>query len=169
MEVILIKDMENLGYANDIVTVKPGYANNYLIPSGLRKGRHRIRQEGSRRESPPARPQGRQDPRRRTGARRDHRQPAAHAGPEGRGGQALRYGYRHRPGRGTGCQRHRTRPQADRRRGHQDRRRVRSDRQTPQGGQGRHQILGYRRRIIRARRTATGCATIPATGSSPAP
>ena len=24
MEVILIKDMENLGYANDIVTVKPG-------------------------------------------------------------------------------------------------------------------------------------------------
>ena len=35
MEVILIKDMENLGYANDIVTVKPGYANNYLIPQGL--------------------------------------------------------------------------------------------------------------------------------------
>ena len=35
MEVILIKDMENLGYANDIVNVKPGYANNYLIPQGL--------------------------------------------------------------------------------------------------------------------------------------
>ena len=34
MEVILIKDMENLGYANDIVNVKPGYANNYLIPQG---------------------------------------------------------------------------------------------------------------------------------------
>ena len=32
MEVILIKDIENLGYANDIVNVKPGYANNYLIP-----------------------------------------------------------------------------------------------------------------------------------------
>ena len=32
MEVILIKDMENLGYAYDIVTVKPGYAINYLIP-----------------------------------------------------------------------------------------------------------------------------------------
>ena len=31
MEVILIKDMENLGYANDIVNVKPGYANNYLL------------------------------------------------------------------------------------------------------------------------------------------
>lgn len=37
MEVILIKDMENLGYANDIVTVKPGYANNYLIPQGFAK------------------------------------------------------------------------------------------------------------------------------------
>ena len=35
MEVILKKDMENLGYANDIVNVKPGYANNYLIPQGL--------------------------------------------------------------------------------------------------------------------------------------
>ena len=32
MEVILIKDVENLGYANDIVNVRPGYANNYLIP-----------------------------------------------------------------------------------------------------------------------------------------
>ena len=35
MEVILIKDMDNLGYANDIVNVKPGYANNYLIPQGF--------------------------------------------------------------------------------------------------------------------------------------
>ena len=37
MEVILIKDMENLGYANDIVNVKPGYANNYLIPRATPK------------------------------------------------------------------------------------------------------------------------------------
>ncbi len=37
MEVILIKDMENLGYANEIVAVKPGYANNYLIPQGFAK------------------------------------------------------------------------------------------------------------------------------------
>ena len=37
MEVILIKDMENLGYANDIVNVKPGSANNYLIPQGYAK------------------------------------------------------------------------------------------------------------------------------------
>ncbi len=37
MQVILIKDMDNLGYANDIVNVKPGYANNYLIPQGYAK------------------------------------------------------------------------------------------------------------------------------------
>ena len=29
--------MQNLGYANDIVNVKPGYANNYLIPQGFAK------------------------------------------------------------------------------------------------------------------------------------
>ena len=37
MQVILLKDIENLGYANDIVNVKPGYANNYLIPQGYAK------------------------------------------------------------------------------------------------------------------------------------
>ena len=37
MEIILIKDVENLGYANDIVSVRPGYANNYLIPQGFAK------------------------------------------------------------------------------------------------------------------------------------
>lgn len=37
MEVILIKDVENLGYANDIVEVRPGYANNFLIPQGFAK------------------------------------------------------------------------------------------------------------------------------------
>lgn len=35
MEVILKQDINRLGNKNDIVTVKPGYANNYLIPQGL--------------------------------------------------------------------------------------------------------------------------------------
>ncbi|WP_018477324.1 50S ribosomal protein L9 [Pontibacter roseus] len=35
MEVILRDDVKNLGYKNDIVTVKPGYGRNYLIPQGL--------------------------------------------------------------------------------------------------------------------------------------
>ncbi len=34
MEVILKKNVDNLGYANDIVTVKPGYGRNFLIPQG---------------------------------------------------------------------------------------------------------------------------------------
>ena len=32
MQVILIKDVDNLGAANEMVTVRPGYARNYLIP-----------------------------------------------------------------------------------------------------------------------------------------
>jgi large subunit ribosomal protein L9 len=32
MEVILIKDVDNLGAANELVTVRPGYARNFLIP-----------------------------------------------------------------------------------------------------------------------------------------
>ncbi|MFM9027293.1 MAG: 50S ribosomal protein L9, partial [Bacteroidota bacterium] len=35
MEVILKQDIDNLGYADEIVKVKPGYANNFLIPRGL--------------------------------------------------------------------------------------------------------------------------------------
>ena len=35
MEVILKQDVTNLGYANEKLNVKPGYARNYLIPQGL--------------------------------------------------------------------------------------------------------------------------------------
>jgi len=35
MDIILKKDVTNLGYTNDIVTVKSGYARNYLIPKGF--------------------------------------------------------------------------------------------------------------------------------------
>ena len=34
MEIILKKDVANLGYADEIVNVKTGYAVNYLIPQG---------------------------------------------------------------------------------------------------------------------------------------
>ena len=34
MEIILKKDVENLGFADDVVTVKNGYGWNFLIPQG---------------------------------------------------------------------------------------------------------------------------------------
>ncbi|MCQ2271574.1 MAG: 50S ribosomal protein L9 [Bacteroidales bacterium] len=34
MEIILKQDVQNLGYADEIVKVKNGYARNYLIPQG---------------------------------------------------------------------------------------------------------------------------------------
>ncbi len=35
MEVILNEDIQGLGYRNDVVTVKPGYGRNFLIPRGM--------------------------------------------------------------------------------------------------------------------------------------
>ncbi len=35
MELILKQDVQNLGFKDDIVTVKPGYGRNYLIPQGF--------------------------------------------------------------------------------------------------------------------------------------
>ncbi len=35
MEIILKQDISGLGYKNDLVTVKDGYARNFLIPKGM--------------------------------------------------------------------------------------------------------------------------------------
>jgi large subunit ribosomal protein L9 len=34
MEVILKKNIDKLGYKDELVTVKPGYGRNFLIPQG---------------------------------------------------------------------------------------------------------------------------------------
>jgi len=35
MKVILMKDIHNVGFANDVIQVKDGYGRNYLIPQGM--------------------------------------------------------------------------------------------------------------------------------------
>ncbi len=35
MDIILKQDIAGLGYKNEIIGVKPGYGNNYLIPQGF--------------------------------------------------------------------------------------------------------------------------------------
>ena len=35
MEIILLKDIDTLGERHEVVTVKPGYARNYLIPTKM--------------------------------------------------------------------------------------------------------------------------------------
>ena len=35
MELILKQDIQNLGFKDDVVKVKPGYGRNFLIPQGF--------------------------------------------------------------------------------------------------------------------------------------
>lgn len=35
MDIILLKDVEHVGYKHEVVTVKNGYGRNYLIPQGM--------------------------------------------------------------------------------------------------------------------------------------
>ena len=35
MDIILLQDVEHVGYKHELVTVKDGYGRNYLIPQGL--------------------------------------------------------------------------------------------------------------------------------------
>ena len=35
IQVVLQQDVDNLGHGGEVVTVRPGYARNYLIPRGL--------------------------------------------------------------------------------------------------------------------------------------
>jgi len=53
MDVVLVKDVEGLGKAGDLVNVKGGYARNYLIPRGLavRATKSALRQRESLKEA----------------------------------------------------------------------------------------------------------------------
>ena len=37
MDIILLENVEKLGFKNEIVKVKPGYGRNFLIPTGKAK------------------------------------------------------------------------------------------------------------------------------------
>lgn len=52
MQLILTQDVDHLGKAGDLVTVKPGYGRNYLLPQGMAvsaSARNRSRLEHNRR------------------------------------------------------------------------------------------------------------------------
>jgi len=45
MNVILLKDIDNLGYKHDVVAVKPGFGRNFLIPQGVAVVANKANQE----------------------------------------------------------------------------------------------------------------------------
>ena len=127
MQVILIKDVENLGYANDIVEVRPGYANNYLIPQGYAKSA-----TASARKVLAER--GQADRRRRSAGSQAGRDRVDHHR-QSRGRTHFRFGNRSERGRSPERKRDRRRPQEHQRRPREDDRRLRSRREALQ----RHQ------------------------------
>ena len=146
MEVILIKDIENLGYANDIVNVKPGYANNYLIPQGYAKAAtaaaKKILAENLKQRA-------HKDAKILADAQALAEKIAnlplviAAKAEEGRIFGAITAARR-----GFGCQRNRNRPQDHCRGEHQDPRRIRGRRQDSPRRQSDDQIYGNRRGVI---------------------
>jgi large subunit ribosomal protein L9 len=54
MEVLLVQNVENLGSKGEVITVRNGYARNYLIPQGMAvlatPSQHRILQEKNQQE-----------------------------------------------------------------------------------------------------------------------
>ena len=52
MQIILTQDVENLGKAGELVSVRPGYGRNYLVPRGMAvtatvKNKNRLEHEKS--------------------------------------------------------------------------------------------------------------------------
>ena len=147
MEVILLKDMEKLGYANDIVNVKPGYANNYLIPQGYAKAAtasakkvlaENLKQRAHKDAKILADAQAL--------AEKIANLPLTIA-MKAEEGQDLRFGDRSRSGRGAGSQRRRVGSQDDYGRGDQERRRVRGFGQVAPRGEGHDQVHGRSRGV----------------------
>ena len=59
MKIILVKDVDNLGLAGQVLTVAPGYARNFLLPTGAAllatEANLKLLAEAARRESEKAR------------------------------------------------------------------------------------------------------------------
>ena len=48
IELLLIQNVDHLGRQGEVVEVRPGFANNYLLPQGLGDCRHRSSQTNGR-------------------------------------------------------------------------------------------------------------------------
>jgi large subunit ribosomal protein L9 len=71
MQIILTQDVPNLGSAGELVSVKPGYGRNYLVPRGLAVTRHRRQRPQARARQARHRQEGGQGAAKRRVARRE--------------------------------------------------------------------------------------------------